>query len=138
MEAQDIQFSAEMSVSRRGSLDCSEIARTLASRNGNQIYVTGGELRADDAAAFGKGAIDFIQQFSVDYAILSVGAINSSNEFLDFHLCEAEFSRAAIKQARESCFVADSSKFDSDALIKVCGLDDVVHPDDVRLHRFVR
>lgn len=30
MEAQDIQFSAEMSVSRRGSLDCSEIARTLA------------------------------------------------------------------------------------------------------------
>ncbi len=102
-----------------------EIARTLASRNGNQTYMTGGELRADDAAAFGKGAIDFIQQFSVDYAILSVGAINSSNEFLDFHLCEAEFSRAAIKQARESCFVADSSKFDSDALIKVCGLDDV-------------
>ena len=25
----------------------------------------------------------------------------------------------------ENCFVADSSKFDSDALIKVCGLDDV-------------
>ncbi|MBT6069819.1 MAG: DeoR/GlpR transcriptional regulator, partial [Proteobacteria bacterium] len=66
-----------------------------------------------------------IQQFNVDYAILSVGAINSDNEFLDFHLCEAEFSRAAISQARKSCFVTDSSKFDSDALVKVCGLDDV-------------
>ncbi|XXK28704.1 DeoR/GlpR family DNA-binding transcription regulator [Arenicellales bacterium nBUS_45] len=102
-----------------------EIARTLASRNGNRTYVTGGELRADDAAAFGKGAIDFIQQFNVDYAILSVGAINRDNEFLDFHLCEAEFSRAAIGQARKSCFVTDSSKFNSDALVKVCGLDDV-------------
>ena len=56
---------------------------------------------------------------------MSVGAINSNNEVLDFHLCKAEFSRAVIKQARENCFVADSSKFDSDALIKVCGLDDV-------------
>ena len=61
----------------------------------------------------------------MDYSILSVGAINSNNEVLDFHLCEAEFSRAANKQAQEKLFVVDSSKFDSDALIKVCGVDDL-------------
>jgi len=102
-----------------------EIARTLASRNGNRVYVTGGELRADDAAAFGKVAVDFIQQFNVDYAVLSIGAVNKKNELLDFYLCEAEFSRAAIQQARQTCFVTDSSKFSKDALIKVCGLDQV-------------
>ena len=32
-----------------------EIARTLASRNGNRTYVTGGELRPDDAAALVRG-----------------------------------------------------------------------------------
>ncbi|MEO1847152.1 MAG: hypothetical protein ABGY05_07260 [Pseudomonadota bacterium] len=69
-----------------------EIARTLISRNENRVYVTGGELRADAAAAFGKVAVDFIQQFNVDYAVLSIGAVNKKNELLDFYLCEAEFS----------------------------------------------
>ncbi|MGE4636053.1 MAG: DeoR/GlpR family DNA-binding transcription regulator [Arenicellales bacterium] len=102
-----------------------EIARTLASRNGNRVDVTGGELRADDAAVFGKVAVDFIQRFNVDYAVLLIGAVNKKNEFLDFHLCEAEFSRAAIQQARQTCFVTDNSKFSKDALIKVCGLGQV-------------
>ncbi len=101
------------------------IARTLAPRNGNRVYVTDGELRADDAAVLGKAAVDFVQQFNVDYAVLSIGAVNKKNELLDFYLCEAEFSRAAIQQARQTCFVTDSSKFSKDALIKVCGLDQV-------------
>tara|TARA_B100001964_G_scaffold217842_1_gene258305 strand:+ start:655 stop:822 length:168 start_codon:yes stop_codon:yes gene_type:complete len=54
------------------------------------------ELRADDAIAFTKVAVAFIRQFSDDYAVLSVGAINGNDEFLDFHLCEVESSRAAI------------------------------------------
>ncbi|HJP08236.1 MAG TPA: hypothetical protein QF882_12380 [Arenicellales bacterium] len=66
------------------------------SRNGNRTYGTGVELRADDAIAFTKVAVAFIRQFSDDYAVLSVGAINGNDEFLDFHLCEVESSRAAI------------------------------------------
>ena len=102
-----------------------EIARTLASRNQNRVYVTGGELRADDAAAFGKPAIDFIQQFHVDYAILSIAAVNDRLEFLDQHLAEAEFSRAAIAQARETCVVVDHGKFGRNGLVRVCGLEEI-------------
>src|SRR5690606_1587429 len=39
----------------------SDIARTLATVNGNRVYMAGGELRSDSGAAFGKSALDFIQ-----------------------------------------------------------------------------
>ncbi len=97
-----------------------EIARTLASRNGNRVYMAGGELRADDCAAFGPVATQFISQFEVRYAILSIGAINSHCSFMDYHLCEGEFSRTVISQAEQIIMAADYSKFELEASVKVC------------------
>jgi len=97
-----------------------EIARTLASRNGNRVYMAGGELRADDGAAFGPAAQDFVRRFHVDYAILSIGAINDAGVCMDFHLCEGEFSRAVIEQSDQVVIVADRSKFGARAPVKVC------------------
>jgi len=74
-----------------------EIARTLASRNGNHVYMAGGELRGDDAAAFGKPVIDFIRQFHYKHAILSIGGISPKSEVFDYHLEEMEvFTRQAL------------------------------------------
>jgi DeoR family glycerol-3-phosphate regulon repressor len=55
----------------------SDIARTLATMNGNKVYMAGGELRSDSGAAFGVSAIEFISKFSVAHAIISAGAIDS-------------------------------------------------------------
>lgn len=99
-----------------------EIARTLATRNSNRVYMTGGELRADDGAAFGPVALEFLRQFHVDHAVLSIGAINEACAFMNFHLCEGEFSRAVIHQARQVTVVADRSKFGKRALIKTTSL----------------
>jgi DeoR family glycerol-3-phosphate regulon repressor len=97
-----------------------EIARTLASRNGNRVYMAGGELRGDDVASFGKPVVDFINQFHFNHAILSVGGVSEQNEIFDFHLEEMEVSQAAIARADQVMVVADYSKFTRRALIKVC------------------
>lgn len=102
-----------------------EIARTLATRNNNRVYMAGGELRGDDAAAFGKSVVDFIGQFHIGQAVLSVGAINSKAEFFNYHLQESEVSRAAIKQADKVTVVADQTKFSRQALVKICALEEV-------------
>lgn len=102
-----------------------EIARTLASRNGNRVYMAGGELRGDDAAAFGPGAQDFVRQFEVQHAILSIGAITGSGAFMNFHLCEVEFSRAVMEQAERTIVVADHLKFGRKAVVKVCDAEQV-------------
>ncbi len=105
--------------------NCTEIARLLANGNGNQVLLAGGELRADDGAVFGAEAVRFVNGFRSRLAILSIGAIHTSDGFMDFHLQEAEFSRALIAQANQVVVVADHSKFGRHAPVKVCGFRDV-------------
>ncbi len=118
-----------MALSRHRNLsvvtNSTEIARALASRNSNRVYIAGGELRSDDAASFGKAAVDFIQQFDLKYALLSIGAIKRTGEFFNFHLQEAEISRAAISQSEQVIMVADHSKFSRKGLTRVCDLNAV-------------
>jgi len=99
-----------------------EIVCRLASRGGNRVFMTGGEISGDAAAAFGPSSIDFVQQFEVKYAFISTGGINDRGELVDFHLFEAEFSRAAMKQAQETWVIVDASKFGRGAPVKVCEL----------------
>ncbi len=105
--------------------NCTEIARTLARESGNRVHITGGELRADDSAAFGPSTIAFARQFQARYAILSIGAITENGDFTDYHLEEAEFSRTVIEQSQTTIVVADSSKFGSRAFVKICEPDKI-------------
>jgi DeoR family glycerol-3-phosphate regulon repressor len=76
-----------------------EIARTLAPRNGNRVFVAGGEVRADDCAAFGESALTFVRQFHVRYAIVSVTAIDAQGRFMDAQPDDVAYSLAAFAQA---------------------------------------
>ena len=99
-----------------------ETARALATRNGNRVYITGGELRADDAAAFGPSAIAFIEQFDVKYAVLSLGGLDPVKGLMVDHLPEAEFSRTVMAQAQKTIVVIDQSKFNRSRLVKIAPL----------------
>ena len=101
------------------------IAGTLAAGIENRVFLAGGELRSHDAAAFGAETVDFIRRFRVRHAILSMGALHAAHGFMDYYLCEAEFSRAAMAQAERCIVAADSSKFDHSTLVRVCPLDAV-------------
>jgi len=105
--------------------NCTEIARTLAREASNRVHLCGGALRADDWATFGSAAIDFVRQFHVNYAVLSIGGVADSGAFMDYHLEEAEFSRAVIAQAKKTIVVADHSKFGNSNFVKVCDFDQV-------------
>ena len=105
--------------------NCTEIARTLATQPENHVHLAGGELRLDDSAIYGSSAINFVRQFHVQYAILSIAAISLQGQFMDHHLIEAEFSRAMIDQAQKVIVVADSTKFATRAFVEVCSLQQV-------------
>lgn len=99
-----------------------EIARTLAGHNGNRVYIPGGEVRADDGAVFGAAACEFVRQFHVDYAIVSVGALHARSGIMDHALAEAELARAMLGQAECGVVVADQSKFGQRASVRVAPL----------------
>lgn len=101
----------------------SDIARTLATINGNTVYMAGGKLDGDNGAAFGQLAVDFLTSFSARYSFISIGAIDASGGAMDFHLEEAQIARAVLKQGQTSYIVTDASKFDRRALVQVCGFE---------------
>ena len=104
----------------------SDIARTLATQNGNRVYMAGGELRPDNGAAFGKSALDFVAQFTVEHAVISAGAVDASG-IMDFDLDEAEFARMVLSRGNRRIVVTDASKFGRRGLISVCPFGDVTH-----------
>ncbi len=102
-----------------------EIACILGTRNGNRVFLAGGELRADDAAAFGESTLAFIRQFRVKHAILSVSAISGKGEVMYFQLCDAEYARAARAQADQLVLIADHSKVGQEAVVRACSAEDI-------------
>jgi DeoR family glycerol-3-phosphate regulon repressor len=103
----------------------SDIARTLATVNGNQVFMAGGELNGDNGAAFGASAIQFVSTFHVRHAFITIGAIDAEFGPTDTHLAEAEFGRMVLSRGDNRYILTDSSKFGRRALIKVCELSDV-------------
>lgn len=95
------------------------VANTLATRNNNRVFQAGGELRGHDGGSFGVDAINFIRRFNVQYAILSVGAINAEIGFMLHDIQEADLSRVAAGRAQTRIVVADSDKFGRRAPIAV-------------------
>lgn len=95
------------------------VAQALAARNGNRVFMAGGELRSHDGGAFGAEALAFVRQFQVRHAVLSAAAINARAGFMLQDLREAELSRAIIEQAEEVIIAADATKFGRTAPIRI-------------------
>lgn len=102
----------------------SDIARTLATVNGNRVFMAGGELRGDSGAALGASALQFIRPFWVQHAIISAGAVDESG-IMDFDLHEAEFARAVLACGQRRVVVTDSSKFGRRGFIRVADFDGI-------------
>jgi DeoR family glycerol-3-phosphate regulon repressor len=100
----------------------SDIARTLATVNGNRVFMAGGELRGDSGAALGASALEFVRSFAVQHAIISAGAVDSSG-VMDFDLQEAEFARAVLACGERRHVITDASKFLRRGVIRVADFD---------------
>lgn len=96
------------------------VAYKLATRNGNRVFMAGGELRAHDGGAFGSEAMSFANNFKTDFAVLSATALNAVNGLMLYDLEEAVFTRAILKNAARRIVATDSSKFGRTAPVAVC------------------
>lgn len=103
----------------------SDIARTLATVNGNRVYMAGGELKADNGAAFGPPAVEFISRFRVRHSFISIAALHAVDGPMDMAFEEAELARMALSRSDSRIILSDSSKFGKTALVKVCDFSEI-------------
>ena len=89
------------------------IARVISSANRSaRMYLLGGSYNEDNRQTCGVIALNQLQGFHGDLAILSVGAISADAGVMDYNFDEASIASAMIAQADRVVVLADASKFD--------------------------
>lgn len=90
-----------------------------------EVVVAGGVVRHADGGIVGEAAVDFIRQFKVDYAIIGASAIDDDGSLLDYDFREVKIAQAIMANARRVILVADQTKFDRTAPVRIGSLSQV-------------
>ena len=101
------------------------VAHILSEAPGVELFVTGGKVRKSDGGIVGGAAVDLINQFKVDFAVIGSSAIDQTGSLLDFDYQEVRVTQAIIKQSYQTILAADSSKFERRAPVEIGRLADL-------------
>jgi DeoR family glycerol-3-phosphate regulon repressor len=91
----------------------------LRSSPGIELIIAGGLVRRSDGGIVGVAAVDFINQFKVDYAVIGVSAIDEDGLLLDYDLSEVRVAQAIISNSRHVIMVADLMKLSRNAPVRI-------------------
>lgn len=98
------------------------VANILAESEGCDVIVAGGVLRRSDGGLVGDLTTEAIGHFKVDHAIIGTSALDAEGDLLDYDPQEVRVAQAILRQARESCLVADASKLSRRAPVRIASL----------------
>lgn len=95
------------------------VARILSANPDCEIVLTAGRLRRSDGGLIGDLTVETIERFRFDIAVIGCSALSEEGEILDFDLAEVSVSRAILRHARQVFLVADHSKFQRRAPVRI-------------------
>ncbi len=99
------------------------VANILSANTNLEVLIAGGILRRADGGIIGDIAVDFVNQFHVDFAVISCAAISPDGVMLDYDYREVRVSKAILANARRSVLVADHAKFSRHAPVRIESMD---------------
>ena len=103
------------------------VATRLAGRNDNRVMLLGGEIQYTEGATFGRDATDMLDNYLVDLAFVSASALSADAALMDYTREAAELRARMLMNSRVSVLLADKTKFQRTASIRVANLDKLTH-----------
>ncbi len=100
------------------------VAGIVSGRSDYTVIITSGVVRPLDGGVTGVATVDFINQFKVDYAVLSASGIEADGSLLDFDYKEVSVMQAMMENARLRYLAVDHSKFGRNALVRMGDITD--------------
>ena len=79
----------------------------------------------DRRSVVGGAAVEFIERYKVDYAVVGASALDDDGAILDFDSREVDVARAILRNARKKILVCDAGKFLRRAPVRICGIDEI-------------
>jgi DeoR/GlpR family transcriptional regulator of sugar metabolism len=99
----------------------------LMGRNKNRVFMLGGEVQALNGAALGRDATSMLTHYFADFVFLGAGAISPAGWLMDYTREEGELNSQMLLSARTPVVVADHSKFNRFAPVRVENFEKVTH-----------
>ena len=103
------------------------VAGHLAARNDNRILLLGGELRGAEGATMGPDSTAMLENYFADFAFVGASALSSHPWLMDYSREAAELRSRMLVMARTPVLLADRTKFNRTAPVRVANLDKVAH-----------
>ena len=100
------------------------VANLMASSADCDLVLIGGNVHFRTGVTMGPFANAMLRDLNVRHTILSVAAVNQRG-FFNSNILQVETQRAMLAACDEPVIVADSTKFGSSSLSRLCGLDEV-------------
>lgn len=96
------------------------VAMRLSRATSFEIIIAGGVIRNADGGVVGETTAEFFEQFRVDFGIIGISAIDPvDGSLLDYDYREVRVSQAILRNAKRVVLVADHSKFERDAMVRL-------------------
>lgn len=99
------------------------VAAALAGRNDNRVLVLGGELRGADGATFGRDATAMLANYFADFSFVGAGAVSPHPWLMDYYREASELKAQMLSLAHTPVLLADHTKFDRIAPVRVANLE---------------
>ncbi len=90
-----------------------------------EVISTGGQMQSEKYALVGPKAIESIEAYHVDKAIISCRGVDFDRGLTDTNMLFAEIKKKMISNATEKFVVLDSSKFDQICFSKICAMNEI-------------
>ncbi|MGE0004067.1 MAG: DeoR/GlpR family DNA-binding transcription regulator [Parvibaculaceae bacterium] len=95
---------------------------TLLGRERRDVYLPGGEVRANEMSMCGPTAIAQFEQLWFDIAFIGASGVTAAG-FFDYSLEDSELKRVYLRRASRKVLLCDAAKFDHLSLVQVAPLD---------------
>jgi len=86
---------------------------------GVEVVIAGGPVRRADGGIVGEATVDLVSEFKLDFAVIGASALDEDGALLDFDYREVRVARAILGNARRAILVADASKFERSAPVRI-------------------
>lgn len=97
----------------------------LTGRNSNQVHMIGGTVQTENMTALGSDAATMLGRYFADFAFIGAGSISPAGWVMDHTSDEADLYCLMLRSAHVPAVVADHSKFNQHARVRVASLETV-------------
>lgn len=101
------------------------VASLMVANPDCQIILAGGAIRRSDGGVVGPLTMQTIRQFKFDLAVIGCSGLDEEGDLLDFDIQEVGVSRTILAQSRRTVLVADHSKLQRSAPVRVASLQEI-------------